>query len=475
MRALWLTLLLLIVFGAAFGPSVMAPAPEYDDELVLLSPHWDGIKTEFGHAFETHWKQKTGRTVQVVWLDLGGTGSISRYIVDQASKANWADGEGLGADVFFGGGVFEYQNFANEEWCRRNKITAPGGILAPLLPDTANEIQATVNGQKLRDEKGAWHAACMSGFGFVYNQHVIERARLPVPLTWDDLARPEFKGWISCGDPSQSGSVHMCFEIILQAYGWERGWQTLALLSANAPAFSEGGAAVPRDVSLGQAAAGPSIDFYAMAPIRRHEATHLVFVFPMGQSVITPDAIAVFKNAPHADMARAFLDFVLSESGQRLWYQKRGTERGPQEFDLERLPVLERLYKLDPPLPTWTIARPFEQGNAFPYAERKGGKRWGIMNDLLRAALIDVHEDLKAAWGSVIRHGRVKDLGPALGRPPLSEQTLIDIGGCEYPRPRLNRLRNKWTGWARAWFGKVREAAEKNLPPPEYLPAASAP
>ena len=473
MRSLWLALLLLIVFGAAFGPSVIAPAPKYDDELVLLSPHWDGIKTEFGHAFEEHWKQKTGRSVKVVWLDLGGTGALSTYIADQSRLAKWSENEGIGADVFFGGGTYEYKNYANEAWCAKADIKAPGGILEHYLSPAMKAIPATVNGQKLRDEQGAWHAACMSGFGFVYNQRVIERAKLPEPQTWADLARPEFKGWISCGDPAKSGALKMAFEVILQAYEWERGWEVLVRMTANAPAFNEGGSSVPRDVSLGQAAAGPSIDFIAKAPMRRQEASHLAFVFPKGMSVITPDPIAIFKNAPNAEVARGFLDFVLSEDGQRLWYQKRGTERGPKEFDLERLPVLPSLYSLD--LPTWTIARPFEQGNAFAYDERKGGGRWNIMYDFLRAALIDVHEDLKAAWASVIRHGRVEDLGPALGRPPLAEQTLIDIGGRGYPQTQLNRLRNKWTGWARGWFGKVREAAEKNLPPPEYAPAASEP
>lgn len=477
MRAAVIFLLLMLLVGAAVGPGVFAPAEKADDELVLLSPHWDGIRTEFGCAFAEDWKLKTKRTVKVTWLDVGGTGLIRKYIDEQARKAQWSKGEGIGVDVMFGGGTFDYETLADEARMAKAGVKVPGGLFEPhpLPPEISKEIPDKVNGQTLRDPQGRFYGACMSGFGFVYNKIVVERAKLPAPSSWKDLGRPEYFGWVSCGDPTQSGSLQQAFEIVLQAHQWEEGWGVLARMIANAPAFNEGGASIPRDVSLGQAAAGPCIDFYAAAPMRRQSATHLEFIFPKGLSVVTPDAIAVFRNAPHPDVASAFLDFVMSEAGQKIWYVKRGEPGGPKEFDLERLPVWPKLYKQEPPLPTYTVARPFAQGEAFEYDGKKGGRRWGILKDIMRATLIDVHEDLKEAWKAVIAHGRVDDLGQALGKPAVSEKALLDIAGKGYSQMQLNRLRNLWTGWARKRFQAIRQAAETNGPAPAYESAATEP
>lgn len=477
MRAVTVLLLLMLLVGAAVGPGVFTPQEKADDELVLVSPHWDGIRMEFGRAFAEQWKKDTGRTVKVTWLDLGGGGMIAKYIYEQAGKAHWDKHEGIGVDVIFGGGTFDYERMADEKDLAKRNIQSPGGILEPhALPKAFDaEIPAKVNGQKLRDEQGRWYAACMSGFGFVYNKVAVDRAGLPKPQTWQDLGRPEYYGWISCGDPTMSGSLQMAFEIVLQAHKWDEGWNVLTHLVANAPAFNEGGASIPRDVSLGQAAAGPCIDFYAAAPMRRQGATHLEFVFPKGLSVVTPDPIAIFKNAPNPKAAEAFVDFVMSRQGQMLWFAKRGTEGGPRDFDLERLTVWKSLYEVKPPLETYTVARPFEEGEAFLYDAAKGGKRWNIMKDLLRASLIDVHEDLKKAWKAAIDHGRVDDLGKALGRPAVDEATLLKIASKGYAQGQLNKLRNKWTGWARARFQAIRQAAETNGSVPEYQPASDEP
>jgi ABC-type Fe3+ transport system substrate-binding protein len=470
MRALWLVLLLALVLAAALAPRLVGQGGRADDTLVILSPHWDGIREEFERAFGEHWRKQTGRQVRFDWWDVGGGGGeIRRFILERARQARWDRGEGIGVDLLFGGGTFDHADFAQENFLAKQGVQAPGGLLEPHRPprETLDAIPAEVNGQPLRDPGFAWHAACLSGFGIVYNRLVVEKARLPAPESWAELGRPEYYGWVSCGDPTKSGSVRMAFEVILQAYGWEEGWAVLARMCANVRGFNEGGASVPRDVGLGQAAAGLCIDFYAAAPVRRLGATHLVFVFPQGKSVITPDAIAVFRNAPHGAVARAFVDFVLSEAGQRLWYQKRGTPGGPVAFDLERLPVQPRLYEMG--LPTYTVARPFAQGQAFPYDSRKGGKRWPVLPHILSAVLMNVHDELSAAWAAAIRAGRSGDLGAALGRPPVSEEQLFALAARRLPPAQMNALRSRWSGWARERYQAIERAAESGQTAPEFV------
>jgi ABC-type glycerol-3-phosphate transport system substrate-binding protein len=57
-----------------------------DDRLVILTPHNESIRQEFGEAFAEWWKHSTGRTIHVDWRSPGGTSEI-RMVLDAAFKA----------------------------------------------------------------------------------------------------------------------------------------------------------------------------------------------------------------------------------------------------------------------------------------------------------------------------------------------------------------------------------------------------
>ena len=336
---------------------------------------------------------------------------------------------------------------------------APPAELLKLIPES-------VNGQELRDKQNRYHATCLSSFGFVYNTEVIEAAKLPTPANWADLGAPVMQGWVTCGDPS-SGSLHMNFELVLQAEGWDKGYATLTRMASNARSFNEGGASIPRDVSLGQSAAGPCIDFYAMAPIRRQGATHLKLTIPRSTAIATPDCIAIIRKPPNANAAHAFMEFVLSEDGEKLWYLPRGTPGGPVKFDLERLPVMPSIYEKG--LPTNTVSNPFKDTPNFIYDSKKGGTRWSLLNDFWKSVWMDAHEELWNARVAVIRAGRDKDLGAELGRPPYGEDAIAKLAKKKMTPDERNALRNRWIAWARNWYGKVKSTAETNSPAPEWV------
>lgn len=449
MRYLWPALFAAAILTLALAPSLFRREEKYDEELTILSPHWDGIRVEFGRAFSEHYYQTTGKRVRVVWLDVGSTSECSKYMNERFDLANARGAAAIGVDIFFGGGTAELPKMAEKKYFDPS----------PLPPDLAAKLPATFAGQTLRDPDNRYHAACLSGFGFVYNSRVLDAAKMPAPETWSDLGRPEFHGWISCGDPSLSGSLHQAFEIVLQAEGWEKGFATLGRMLSNARAFNEGGPSVPRDVSLGQAAAGPCIDFYATAPIRRQGAAHLKLVIPKGASVVTPDGVAIVRGAPNKRAAQAFVEFVLGEDGQRLWYQPRGSAGGPRDYDLERLPVMPSIYKSG--APTNTVLNPFATSGDFIYDGKKGGARWRLLNDLMRAVWVDTHEELWDARSAILAAGCDADLGAALCTPPMSEAELLDLAKKNMTSDELNDLRIKWTGWARGHYAKVKRAANQ--------------
>ena len=52
----------------------------------------------------------------------------------------------------------------------------------------------------------------------------------------------------------------------------------------------------------------------------------------------------MLRGAPHPEIALAFIEFVLSPDGQKLWNYRVGTPGGPEKFALRRLPVRKDFY-----------------------------------------------------------------------------------------------------------------------------------
>lgn len=97
-RILWFRLLLAIWLIHSF------PAVGFADKLVLISPHWEGIRYEFERAFKARYQSETGRTVELDWMDVGGTSETLRYLESEYKNKP----AGIGIDIFFGGGLDPY-------------------------------------------------------------------------------------------------------------------------------------------------------------------------------------------------------------------------------------------------------------------------------------------------------------------------------------------------------------------------------
>ncbi|MEL9990227.1 MAG: ABC transporter substrate-binding protein [Thermoproteus sp.] len=130
-----------------------------------------------------------------------------------------------------------------------------------LLPLEGSEVQAalaqipdTLAGMPLKlkgpDGKVYWVAWAVSSFGITANFDFLNATGLPAPKDWSDLASFTYGKALLAGYPpvavadiSQSTSATRMAEIILQAYGWDKGWQIITLTLANGRLYtsSEGG------------------------------------------------------------------------------------------------------------------------------------------------------------------------------------------------------------------------------------------
>ena len=440
-RVFIVSLLLLIIFN---GPFVSAA-----DRLVLLSPHWKGIEDEFERAFKAHHLRETGRTIEFEWLDVGGTSEVLRFI---RSEFNNKPG-GIGIDVFFGGGLEPYLALKKE------KLLRPYALPQELLKN----IPPRLGGVPLYDPDYTWYGATLAGFGIVYNKVVLQLAKLPIITTWEGLASPAAFGWVGSSDPRKSGSVHAVYEIILQVYGWEKGWRIITGLGASVRNFTNSASQVPKDVAIGEVAYGLAIDFYAWAQVDEAGADKIGFVMPDNLTVISPDGIAILKGAPSPSVAEAFVRFVMSPAGQKLWLWVKGTADGPQKFQLNRFSVLPSLYGLSPQH-TAVKLNPFSWRSDFAFDERLASARYAIVNDLVGTMVIDPKDLLTQAWSTALAAGLTEEEWRRLGAMPLSETEALDLATNKWTDPAFrNQKLNEWSQFAR-------EKYRKNIKPPLVRP-----
>lgn len=215
-----------------------APSSGGGLELVVITPHNESIRDEFGAAFSAWHERRFGKPVRLDWRVIGGTTEIMRYLESEyqaSAKACCRDAAARGErlsreaamalddpskvtcrmDVFFGGGVFDHEK------AERLGLTVPAwpdGEEPPGLfrDDSGREvIPRTLNGEVWRGK--AFYGNVLSLFGICYNSDRLRDLGIGrPPASWNDLADPQYFGAVGLSDPTKSGSVAKAFDLILQ-------------------------------------------------------------------------------------------------------------------------------------------------------------------------------------------------------------------------------------------------------------------
>lgn len=403
--------------------SETAPPASADDRLVILSPHNESIRKEFGEAFAAWWRGKTGRSVYVDWRTPGGTSEI-RMVIDAGFKAAEETGrEGIGVDIFFGGGEPDFAGQAKQ------------GRLVPLdvfsdhpeLFGGDGLVPEIYTGERYFAEDKVWVGTCLSQFGICHNPDFIERLGIAAPKEWRDLGEPAYVGSLALADPTKSGSVARTFELLVQGEmqkrmeaggtadaGWDEGLRLIQRMGANARYFTDSASKIPHDVGQGNAAAGMCIDFYgrsyAAELSTRDGEPRVVWTAPKGGTTMSADPIAVLKGAPNMAIAQEFVKFCLTEEAQRLWFLKAGVEGGPRERALHRSPIRRDAYVPENlARSTMPGVNPYEDEGNFTYDRALTGKVFNTLRVLVKVMCIDSHQEMKAAWEAIIAAGMPED------------------------------------------------------------------
>lgn len=436
-------LILMVCLLVGFSSFVFAG--EQKHRLVIMSPHWEGYRIEIERGFRKWYRDKYGEDVELDWRESGGASGSLKFVLAEFKNRP----AGIGIDVFFGGGLDPYLEL------KKN------GCLESYLPgeDILGGIPMETGGIPVRDPEGYWYATAFSGFGIAGNRRVVEKLGLPRVEEWKDLADPRLATWVGAGDPRGSGSMLMIYEIILQAYGWEKGWEVITRIAGNTRNFDRNASASIKQVASGQVAYALAIDVYGLNLVGHLGRENISFHYPEKTTVITPDAIGILKGAPSPQLAHRLVDYLLSSECQGLWVYPRGSPGGPVKFDIPRMSIRPELYSQ---YPAGTgFLNPFQKSLPLKYDNRKGSGRRQILQALIGTCLIDLHRDLVKACRMMNLPGGDPDGSKwrAIIRPPLTESDVEKLSENGWTDPRMrNKLMAQWQADALDRYRSVYEA-----------------
>ncbi|MFC0271757.1 ABC transporter substrate-binding protein [Metabacillus herbersteinensis] len=192
------------------------------------------------------------------------------------------------------------------------------GLLAPLDEEVVTNLANVYDIAKDKDNVGVGFGIISTGLA--YNKELFEKNGWEPLTSWNDLSDPKFKGKLVLPSIANTYGIHMLLMTAIANGGSEEniepGFEKLKEIAKNAVTFDKT-ADVSNYFLQGQtvASAWGSSRVYTL----QDTGFPIEYVIPKeGVPALMP-TISVIKDAPNAELAQEFVNFILGEEAQELF------------------------------------------------------------------------------------------------------------------------------------------------------------
>jgi iron(III) transport system substrate-binding protein len=274
--------------------STEAPIVDTSDisgELVIYSGRSEPLIQPVIDAFKAKYPN-----VEVL-LKAGSNSELANALIEE--KANPQ------ADLFITTEMFTVQSLAQE------------GVFQAYVPAGADQLPAEFLGPD-----NLWTGLTRRARVIMYNADLVSQDELPTSIF--DLTDPKWKGQVAAAG-STNGSMQAQIAAMSQLLGEQETQDWLNGLIANEVTFFGGHTDVRKAVGAGEFKLGLVNHYYYH--LQKAEGGNVGIIYPdQGEGQIglitNATAAALVNGAVHAPAAQAFLDFLVSPEGQKLFAEQ---------------------------------------------------------------------------------------------------------------------------------------------------------
>lgn len=287
-----MTLVLSIAACTKQEPQAETPAPveqpktpQLEEKVVIYSTHGEDLL----ELVATEFTKETGVAVEYINLK----GELSERVAAEKNNPQ--------ADVMFGGASNLFMDLKAQDAFEPYEASWDASI-DPLF----------------KDAEHYWYGTIQTPVILFYNTELVKAEDLP--KDWSDLADPKYANQLVFRN-ALSSSARVMYSALLQQFEknakLDDGWAFMKAMDQNTKQYFDSGSLMMQAIGRKEA----SISFSVLNDIMDNKINNNLPIeivdLESGSPVIT-DGIAVIKNAPHPEAAKAFVEFAGSAKIQSL-------------------------------------------------------------------------------------------------------------------------------------------------------------
>lgn len=187
-------------------------------------------------------------------------------------------------------------------------------LLNPYKPSNI----ASIN-EKFMDDNAIpyWVGMNTTETAFIVNYQELKNLGVPIPKSYADLLKPEYKGLITMPNPASSGTGYFTVSSILQLMGEEKGWEYLGMLNENIGVYTHSGSKPSKLAGSGEYPIGISFGYRGIIQMTTGEPVKAIF--PTEGSGWDLESIALVKKNTIKEESKIFMEWALSNETMKLY------------------------------------------------------------------------------------------------------------------------------------------------------------